>query len=163
VVVRDHQKTLSSRMTYDGLISDSQPSITRSALMDKERRSKPMALFQKFGRRHGSFGNHGGGARRVIIIEDCGELPEWMRRLEVLCRNHAIPVRTKYIGQSLSHSGQPMAVYACVCHESTGVLGGCRTATLGSPCSCGPEYTGTDKHNAATAPLGKSDGELRLI
>lgn len=60
-----------------------------------------------------TFYNHGHGGRRLIVIEEPAGLPEFMKHLEVLCTKHAIPIRMKYIGQSTSHAGEPMAVYAC--------------------------------------------------
>ena len=42
-------------------------------------------------------------------------LPEFMHRLRVLCHDHRhpLPVAMTHIGDSTSHDGQPMAVYAC--------------------------------------------------
>ena len=44
----------------------------------------------------------------------------FLRHLDLLCRNHRshdLPLRMVLIGESLSHRGQPTAVYACpVCN-----------------------------------------------
>jgi len=55
----------------------------------------------------------GSEGRRVIILEEVSALPPLMKQLEVLCRRHPIPIRMKFIGESRSHAGDPMAVYAC--------------------------------------------------
>ena len=57
--------------------------------------------------------HHGHAARRVIIIEQPAACPQFLKTLEVLCTRHPIPIRMKCIGESVSHAGEPMAVYAC--------------------------------------------------
>lgn len=58
-----------------------------------------------------------GQFRKVIIIEQpAPRLPDFMKRLDLLCNRfdrHPLPCKMKFIGESTSDSGQPMAVYAC--------------------------------------------------
>jgi hypothetical protein len=45
-----------------------------------------------------------------------GGLPEFMHRLDLLCRQtvaHQLPVRMQFISEALSDRGRPTAVYAC--------------------------------------------------
>ncbi|MCR4414895.1 MAG: hypothetical protein NUV77_20955 [Thermoguttaceae bacterium] len=82
-----------------------------------------------FGRYHGN-GIHG---RRVIVIEEPARLPQFMKDLEVLCTKHAIPVRMKFIAESTSHAGDPMAVYACEVHGCRWREGWIRERRTGQP------------------------------
>ena len=66
-----------------------------------------MALFTHAHSRNGH------ATRRVIVIEQPVTCPPFLKTLEVLCTRHPIPIRMKCIGESVSHAGDPMAVYAC--------------------------------------------------
>jgi hypothetical protein len=53
--------------------------------------------------------------KRIAAREPDG-LPAFMKRLDLLCKTtgvHQLPVRMKFISESSSDRGKPMAIYAC--------------------------------------------------
>jgi hypothetical protein len=54
--------------------------------------------------------------RQVIVIEQARDRAGFMRRLELLCHNsdaHPLPVKMKFIAETMSDKGLPMWVYGC--------------------------------------------------
>jgi hypothetical protein len=51
----------------------------------------------------------------VLVVQPRRHLPQFMRRLQVLCHSalHPLPVMMRFIAESTSDHGSPMAVYAC--------------------------------------------------
>jgi hypothetical protein len=61
--------------------------------------------------------------RRITVIEEPRSLPEFMCRLDVLCkdRSHALPCRMKFIGKATSDKGNQVVMYACpLCNSRQG-------------------------------------------
>jgi hypothetical protein len=52
---------------------------------------------------------------RGVFYPVAAPLPAFLRLLDLLCHGgaHALPVRMRFVGESVSRSGQPTAVYAC--------------------------------------------------
>lgn len=73
---------------------------------------------QSINRQHGTrnSGNRRGGAPRLVVVGAPQRLDEAMKQQRVMCRQlsrHPVPIMMKFIAEATSHSGQPMAVYAC--------------------------------------------------
>lgn len=51
--------------------------------------------------------------RRVIIIEEQVSLPELMKHLSLFCTRHALPLPMRFLNESATDRGDPMAVYGC--------------------------------------------------
>jgi hypothetical protein len=75
-------------------------------------KEKPMALFSRMVRQL----HHRNGSDAVVVIErPKPRLPDYYRRLRVLCHRHPLPVQMNFGGFTDSH-GQRVAVYVCPCH-----------------------------------------------
>jgi len=51
--------------------------------------------------------------RQVIVIEEPITLPEFMKRLSLLCRRHPLPLPLRFLDETLSTEGLPVAIYGC--------------------------------------------------
>ena len=75
-----------------------------------------MALFNRSVRYSRKPTTRSGRGQRVIVIEESLKLPHFMKKLDVLhhgTKIHPLPVKMKFIAETVSQQGYPMAIYAC--------------------------------------------------
>jgi hypothetical protein len=72
--------------------------------------------------------------RQVIVIEEPVVLPEFMKQLALLCRRHPLPLPLRFLNETVSPEGLPVAIYGCRHPDCRHREGWAQDPTSGQPC-----------------------------
>ena len=72
--------------------------------------------------------------RRVIVIEEPIVLSEFMKQLKLLCWRHPLPLPLRFLEETVSAEGLPVAIYGCSHSYCRHREGWAQDPASGQPC-----------------------------